>query len=102
MTFSASSDMVNSLANLLFNCYLSDLETCFNLMPLETYRKLGVKSDGFGMEAEVTGRLLRAGIRPYEVSITYKARSREDGKKLTWKDGVEPILIRERFRTPIV
>jgi glycosyltransferase involved in cell wall biosynthesis len=95
---------VTTTANLLFNCYLSDLETCFKLMPLETYRKLGVKSDGFGLEAEVTGKLLRAGIRPYEVSITYKARSREDGKKLTWKDGVEAIwiLLRERFRTPIV
>ena len=68
------------------------------------YRKLDVKSAGFGMEAEVTGKLLRAGLRPYEVPITYKARSREDGKKLTWKDGVEAIwiLARERFRKPMV
>ena len=44
--------------------------------------------------------LLKQGIRPYEVPISYKARSREDGKKLTWKDGVEAlwILTRERFR----
>lgn len=95
---------VTTTANVLFNCYISDLETCFKLMPLETYRKLDVKSAGFGMEAEVTGKLLRAGIRPYEVPITYQARSREAGKKLTWKDGVEAIwiLAKERFRKPIV
>ncbi len=52
------------------------------------------------MEAEVTGKLLRSGIRPYEVPITYKARSREDGKKLTWKDGVEAIWILARERCP--
>ena len=53
------------------------------------------------MEAEVTGKLLRRGIRPYEVPISYKARSREAGKKLTWRDGVEAmwILLRERFIT---
>ncbi len=52
------------------------------------------------MEAEITGKLLRRGIRPYEVPISYKARSREAGKKLTWRDGVEAvwILLRERMR----
>ena len=65
------------------------------------YRELRVKATGFGMEAEVTGKLLRRGIRPFEVPISYKARSREAGKKLTWRDGVEAvwILLRERFIT---
>lgn len=51
------------------------------------------------MEAEVTGKLLRRGIRPYEVPISYKAGSREAGKKLTSRDGVDAlwILLRERF-----
>ena len=90
---------VTTVANVLFNCYISDLETCFKLMPLELYRSMNVKSAGFGMEAEITGKLLRRGIRPYEVPITYHARSREAGKKLTWRDGVEAvfILVRQRF-----
>ncbi len=94
---------VTTTANVLFNCYISDLETCFKLMPLALYRKLDVRSAGFGMEAEITGKLLRCGVRPYEVPISYKARSREDGKKLTWKDGVEAIwiLARERVRKPV-
>ena len=95
---------VTTAANVLYNCYISDLETCFKLMPLELYRSLNIKSARFGMEAEVTGKLLRQRIRPYEVPISYRARSREEGKKITWKDGVEAlwILTRERIRKPPV
>jgi glycosyltransferase involved in cell wall biosynthesis len=91
---------VTTAANVLFNVYISDLETCFKLMPTSLYRELDVRHAGFGMEAEVTGKLLRRGIRPYEVPISYRARSRMQGKKLTWWDGVEAVLIlvRERFR----
>jgi glycosyltransferase involved in cell wall biosynthesis len=85
-------------ANLLFNVYISDVETCFKLMPTSLYRGLDVRSAGFGMEAEITGKLLRRGIRPYEVPISYKARSRAEGKKLTWKDGVEALWILARQR----
>lgn len=94
--------LVTTAANVLFNCYISDLETCFKLMPTALYRELDIRERGFGMEAEVTGKLLRRGVRPYEVPISYKARSREAGKKLTWRDGVEAlvILVRERFRRP--
>jgi dolichol-phosphate hexosyltransferase len=91
---------VTTWANILFNCYISDLETCFKLLPARLYRDLSVRSAGFGMEAEITGKLLRRGIRPYEIPINYRARSREAGKKLTWRDGLAAmrILVRERFR----
>ena len=91
---------VTLLANVLYNCWISDLETCFKLMPLPLYRELDVRSAGFGMEAEVTGKLLVRGHRPYEVPISYRARRRDEGKKLTWRDGVEAvwILTRERAR----
>lgn len=89
---------VTTFANVLFNCYISDLETCFKLMPVSLYRELDVRAAGFGMEAEVTGKLLRRGIRPYEVPISYTARSREQGKKLTWRDGVEALWLLSRIR----
>jgi glycosyltransferase involved in cell wall biosynthesis len=94
---------VTTAANMLYNCYLGDLETCFKLMPVSLYRSLRVKSRGFGMEAEVTGKLLRRQLRPYEVPISYRARTREEGKKITWRDGVEAlwILSRERVRRPV-
>jgi len=85
--------VVTHAANLLFNCWISDLETCYKLLPLPLYRELDVRSVGFGMEAEIAGKLLRRGIRPYEVPIRYRARSREAGKKLTWRDGVEALWI---------
>ncbi len=93
---------VTMAANMLYNCYLGDLETCLKLMPVNLYRSLDVRSKGFGMEAEVTGKLLRRGVRPYEVPISYRARTREEGKKITWWDGVEAlwILARERLRRP--
>ncbi|HEV7708195.1 MAG TPA: glycosyltransferase family 2 protein, partial [Asanoa sp.] len=65
---------VTTAANVLFNSYIGDLETCFKLLPISLYRSLDVKSKGFGMEAEVTGKLLRRKIRPYEVPISYRAR----------------------------
>jgi len=90
---------VTTAANVLFNCYISDLETCFKLIPTALYREMDIREAGFGMEAEITGKLLRRGIRPFEVPISYRARSREAGKKLTWRDGVQAvwILARERF-----
>ena len=89
---------VTTFANVLFNAYIADLETCFKLMPLELLRSLNITSSGFGMEAEITGKLLARGIRPFEVPITYKARSREAGKKITWRDGVEAVWILARVR----
>lgn len=91
---------ITTVANVLFNSYIGDLETCFKLMPVPLYRSLEVRSRGFGMEAEVTGKLLNRRIRPYEVPISYHARDREEGKKITWRDGVEALWIlgRERIR----
>lgn len=89
---------ITTTANVLFNCYISDLETCFKLMPLQLYRELDVQSTGFGMEAEVTAKLLHRGYRPFEIPITYRARTRTEGKKITWRDGVEALLILGRER----
>lgn len=89
---------VTMFANVLFNSWISDLETCFKLLPTELYRSLNIQSAGFGMEAEITGKILKMGIRPYEVPIQYKARTREEGKKLTWWDGVEALWILLKIR----
>ncbi|HEV7756752.1 MAG TPA: glycosyltransferase family 2 protein [Mycobacteriales bacterium] len=89
---------VTTAANVLYNSYISDLETCFKLLPVALYRELDIREPGFGMEAELTAKLLRRGIRPYEVPISYRARGREAGKKITWKDGVEALWILARHR----
>jgi glycosyltransferase involved in cell wall biosynthesis len=90
--------VVTMTANVLFNTWISDLETCYKLMPLSLFRDLQIQSKGFGMEAEITGKLLQRGIRPYEVPISYRARSRAAGKQLTWLDGLKAIAILLRIR----
>lgn len=85
-------------ASLLYNAWLSDVETCLKVAPTQLWRDIAPKASGFGIEAEVTGGLLRRGERIYEVPISYKARSREEGKKITWLDGVDALWILLRIR----
>lgn len=84
---------VTFVASLLFNSWLSDIETCFKAAETRVWRELGLTSRGFGIEPEVTAKFLKAGHRIYEVPIQYEARSREEGKKLGWKDGVAALWI---------
>ncbi len=92
---------VNTLtANFLFNAWISDLHCCLKMLPTALFRELPLKENGFGLDTELTAQLLARGYRLYEVPISYKARSHEEGKKLTWGDGVEAtwILLRVRLR----
>jgi glycosyltransferase involved in cell wall biosynthesis len=94
--------LVNVWAGLLFNTWLSDVYTCYKMVPREVLRSLDLKSHDFRIEAEVTAKLLRAGHRIYEVPITYRARSREEGKKIRALDGIRAMwtLARLRFLRP--
>jgi glycosyltransferase involved in cell wall biosynthesis len=85
-------------ANILFNCYISDLETCFKMARTDVLRSLGLRARSFDIEAEVTAKLLRAGYRPHEVPIRYKARTREQGKKISWRDGLVALWVVARIR----
>ncbi len=91
--------LVTTATNVLFNCYIQDMETGFKAMRADLMRRLKLSGRRFEIEPEITGRVLRLGYRIHEVPITYYARSREEGKKLTWLDGVKAFgsLIRIRF-----
>lgn len=80
--------LLNLWANVLFNCYISDLETCYKMVRTSILRDLKLRANGFDIEAEATARLLAKGYRPFEVPIAYKARTREEGKKISWRDGI--------------
>ncbi|MEX1219393.1 MAG: glycosyltransferase family 2 protein [Solirubrobacterales bacterium] len=90
---------VTFFANAVFNVWLGDIMTCHKAMPTELFRSLPLRERGFAIEPEITARLLRKKIRIMEVSVAYRARSREEGKKLTTIDGLRVIrtLIRCRF-----
>jgi dolichol-phosphate hexosyltransferase len=82
---------VTLAANLLFNSYLGDIMTCHKVMRTDVFRSLRLESRGFDIEPEITGRLLAAGHRIYEVPVRYRARGRDEGKKLTALDGVRVL-----------
>ena len=96
--FVIGNKLVTLWTNVLFNSYLSDMETCYKLMPLSVWRSLDLRSDGFDIEPEITAKLLRSGRRIYEVPISYAARGRVEGKKLTWRDGVMALWTLSRIR----
>jgi glycosyltransferase involved in cell wall biosynthesis len=89
---------VTLFANVLYNSWISDLMTGQKALRTELFRSLELRERGFAVEAEITARLLRRGIRIYEVPIEYVARSREEGKKLTAADGLRVIRTLVRCR----
>lgn len=90
-------------ANVLFDACVTDLHTCLKLIPLPVFRSLTLSQRGFGLDSEITAELLRRGLRPYEVPVSYSGRSRAEGKKITWRDGVRclQVLGAVRLRGPV-
>jgi glycosyltransferase involved in cell wall biosynthesis len=91
---------VTLAANVLFNVYLHDLMTCFKAIRTDIFRDLRLRESGFTIEPEIAARLIQRGERIYEVPISYRARSFEEGKKLTTRDGLRTLatLVRCRLR----
>jgi glycosyltransferase involved in cell wall biosynthesis len=82
---------VTMVANVLFNSWLADIMTCHKVMRTEIFQSLDLKSSGFDVEAEITGKLLAGGFQIYEIPVRYRARGRTEGKKLTATDGLRVI-----------
>jgi glycosyltransferase involved in cell wall biosynthesis len=82
---------VTLATNILFDTYLSDMETGYKVLRSELWQRLNLRGTRFDIEPDITARILRLGYRIHEVPIRYYARSREEGKKLTWLDGVRAL-----------
>jgi glycosyltransferase involved in cell wall biosynthesis len=91
---------VTLATNVLYNCYISDVMTCHKAMRTDIFRSLRLRERGFGIEPEIAARLLQSGNRIFEVPISYRARTRDEGKKLTALDGVRVVrtLVRCKLR----
>ena len=89
---------VTFVTNVIYNCWISDVMTCHKAMSTELFRSLRLRERGFAIEPEITARVLLAGERIYEVPISYAARSREEGKKLTALDGLRVLRTLLRCR----
>jgi glycosyltransferase involved in cell wall biosynthesis len=98
-THYAGNRALTLLTNILYNTMLTDMETCFKVMRAEVLRSMTLKSNGFGIEPELTAKIFKRGYRVYEIPITYDGRGYSEGKKITWRDGIVAIwtLLKYRF-----
>jgi glycosyltransferase involved in cell wall biosynthesis len=85
------------LSDVLTNLKLTDMETCYKVFRKEVLQGIQLKSDRFGFEPEITAKVAKGKWRVYEVPITYAGRTYEEGKKITWKDGVQALWCIVRF-----
>ena len=86
------------LSNMLTNLNLSDMETCYKVFRAELLEKITIKSNRFGFEPEITAKFAKLKCRIYEISISYSGRGYEEGKKITWRDGLAAFFHIIRFK----
>ena len=89
---------VTLITNVLYNTMLTDMETCYKAMRVDVLRSMTLKSNGFGIEPEMTAKIFKRGYRVYEVPITYDGRGYEHGKKITWRAGFNAVWVLVKYR----
>ena len=87
------------MTRVLYGTYMTDMETCYKAFRADVIKGISIKSNRFDFEPEITAKVLKRNVRFMEVPISYNARKNEEGKKITWKDGVQAVwtLIKYRF-----
>jgi glycosyltransferase involved in cell wall biosynthesis len=86
------------LTNLLFGARITDMETCYKIMRTDVARSLGLESNRFDIEPEITAKLLLAGQRILERPVSFKPRQRAEGKKIGWRDGFHALRVLTAYR----
>jgi len=90
--------LLTLLANMLNNTNLTDLETCYKVFVADCLRTLPLESNRFGIEPELAAKVARNRLRTYEVPINYNGRTYEDGKKISWRDGMAALWFIVKYR----
>jgi glycosyltransferase involved in cell wall biosynthesis len=86
------------LTNLLYGCRLTDMETAYKAFRREVLRDVKLRCVGFDIEPEITARVVQAGYRIREVPISYQPRRADEGKKISWTDGIDAVYTLARCR----
>lgn len=90
--------LLTLMTNILYNTTLTDMETCYKAFRTEFIKGIEIKSNRFDFEPEITAKVLKRGARLYELPISYYGREYDEGKKITWKDGIHAILALVKYR----
>lgn len=88
------------MTRILYGTYLTDMETCYKAFRADFVKDITIESNRFDFEPEITAKILKKKARFVEIPISYNARQESEGKKITWKDGVQAIftLLKYRFK----
>jgi glycosyltransferase involved in cell wall biosynthesis len=101
----AGNRMLTAATNLIYGSAITDMETCYKIMRADIARSLKLTASRFDIEPQITARLLRGGHHIHELPVHFAPRSKAEGKKIKWRDGVRAlrVLLQERFsRQPLV
>jgi glycosyltransferase involved in cell wall biosynthesis len=94
----AGNQFLTAVTNALYGSHLTDMETCFKLIPAGLLSGLDIRAKRFDFEPEVTAKLLRSGVELVEVPISYRGRTAREGKKITWRDAFSAVWTLARYR----
>jgi glycosyltransferase involved in cell wall biosynthesis len=89
---SVGNKFLTTVSNMATNLNLTDMETCYKMFRREVIQSIPIEENRFGFEPEITAKVARAGVRIYEVPITYFGRTYAEGKKINWRDGVQALI----------
>ena len=93
-------NFLSTLSNIFTNIDLTDMETCYKVMKLDIAKSLQIQESRFGLEPEITAKVAAMRVRIFEVPISYNGRTYEEGKKITWKDGLSAIRCIVKYNLP--
>jgi glycosyltransferase involved in cell wall biosynthesis len=89
--------LLTTISNAVTNLNLTDMETCYKVFRREVIQSIPLVEDRFGFEPEVTVKIAKRNLRVYEVGISYSGRTYEEGKKISWKDGVRALWCMAKY-----
>ena len=98
LTHFLGNKMLTVITNILYGAKLTDMETCYKVFKAEYVKNINIKSNRFDFEPEITAKILKQGAKLKEIPISYNARTFEEGKKISWKDGFAAIFALIKFR----
>jgi glycosyltransferase involved in cell wall biosynthesis len=90
--------LLTLVTNVLYNAILSDMETCYKVLDGDLARSVRLKSEGWGIDPEITAKVLKRGYRIFEVPISYYGREYYEGKKISWRDGFTVLWTLIKYR----
>ncbi len=94
---SIGNQLLTTLSNMFTDLNLTDMETCYKAFRMKVLKTIPLRSNGFGLEPEITAKVAKRGLRIYEVPINYDGRTYAEGKKITWKDGLKALYVVIKF-----